>query len=256
MNTINLYNADCFDILPTLKENSVDMVLCDLPYGTTQNPWDIILPWEKLWTQYNRVVKDNGAIVLFAQGLFYVDLVSSNKKLFKYDLVWDKVLTSGFLNANRMPLRQHEQIAVFYKDAPTYNPQKVKGNPNHSKGKPKKGTNNNYGDFEWVDNKDLLGDMKHPTSIISCQKPHPSVAVHPTQKPIELLENLIKTYTNEGETVLDNCMGSGSTVLAAMNTNRKVIGIELNNEYYKIAEQRVAENTNRLRVEKMKRRLF
>lgn len=231
-----LYNGDCLTVMENIPDKSIDMVLCDLPYGVTRNHWDMIIPLDKLWEQYKRIVKNNAAICLFAQGLFYIDLVNSNRKMFRYDLVWNKILTSGFLNANRMPLRQHEQIAVFYKNAPTYNPQKIKGNPNHSKGKIKKGTNNNYGDFKFVDNKDVLGCMKYPTSIINCQKPHPSTTVHPTQKPIELLENLIKTYTNEGETVLDNCMGCGSTGIACKNTNRRFIGIELNEKYFDVAK--------------------
>lgn len=231
-----LYNGDCLTVMENIPDKSIDMVLCDLPYGVTRNHWDTIIPLDKLWEQYKRIVKNNAAICLFAQGLFYIDLVNSNRKMFRYDLVWNKILTSGFLNANRMPLRQHEQIAIFYKNAPTYNPQKIKGNPNHSKGKIKKGTNNNYGDFKFVDNKDVLGCMKYPTSIINCQKPHPSTTVHPTQKPIELLENLIKTYTNEGETVLDNCMGCGSTGIACKNTNRRFIGIELNEKYFNVAK--------------------
>lgn len=231
-----LYKGDCLTVMENIPDKYIDMVLCDLPYGVTRNHWDTVIPLDKLWEQYKRIVKNNAAICLFAQGLFYIDLVNSNRKMFRYDLVWNKILTSGFLNANRMPLRQHEQIAIFYKNAPTYNPQKIKGNPNHSKGKIKKGTNNNYGDFKFVDNKDVLGCMKYPTSIINCQKPHPSTTVHPTQKPIELLENLIKTYTNEGETVLDNCMGCGSTGIACKNTNRRFIGIELNEKYFDVAK--------------------
>lgn len=207
-----------------------------------KNSWDIILPWCQLWTQYNRVIKDNTAIILFAQGIFYIDLVSSNRKMFRYDLVWNKVLTSGFLNANRRPLRQHEHIAVFYKKSPIYNPQKSVGPLSHSKGNKKNVKNNNYGDFKIVDNRDLLGNMKYPTSILTFQKPHPSIAIHPTQKPIALLENLIKTYTQENNIVLDNCMGSGSTGIACQNTNRKFIGIEKEENYFNIAVERLKNN--------------
>lgn len=220
------------------------MVLCDLPYGTTHNKWDVVIPFEDLWREYKRICKDNAAILLFSQGIFYCNLVSSNPKMFKYDLVWDKQLKSGFLNAKRMPLRQHEQIAVFYKKPPTYNPQFTEGKPLHSRGtayKSKELVNNNYGDFNATDDSRAGSTQKYPTSILTFQKPHPSSAIHPTQKPIELLEWLIKTYTNEGNIVLDNCMGSGSTCVACVNTNRRFIGIELNEEYYEISEKRIIE---------------
>ena len=163
----------------------------------------------------------------------------SNKKMWRYNLVWDKVLASGFLNANRMPLRTHEEICVFYKKPPIYNPQKVKGNPNHSKGAPKECSNNNYGDFKFVDNSKKLGDMKHPGSIVRFSKPHPSVSIHPTQKSVEICEWLIRTYTDEGMTVLDNCMGSGTTGVACVNTGRKFIGMELDEQYFGIATERI-----------------
>ena len=226
--------------MKSIPDKSVDMICCDLPYGVTNNKKDIALPFDKLWEQYNRIIKDNGCIALFSQGLFYVDLVNSNRKMFRYDLVWDKVMTSGFLNANRMPMRQHEQIAIFYKKLPTYNPQKVKGSKNHSKGKVKEiDVNNNYGNHSFVDNSELLGDMKNPTSIVTFSKPHPSICVHPTQKSVELLEWLIKTYTNENDLVLDNCMGSGTCGIACVNTSRNFIGIELDEKYFKIAKERV-----------------
>jgi site-specific DNA-methyltransferase (adenine-specific) len=167
------------------------------------------------------------------------ELMLSNKKMWKYNLVWDKVLPTGFLNANKQPMRSHEEIVIFYKSQPTYNPQKTKGKPNHSKGTPKDCANNNYGDFDFVDNREELGEMKHPKSIVTVQKPHPSTMLHPTQKPTELLEWLIKTYTNEGDVVLDNCMGSGSTGVACVNTHRDFIGIELTDEYFAIAKERI-----------------
>jgi len=244
MNT--LYCGNCLDIMQQLNDNSVDFVLCDLPYGTTQNKWDSVIPFNLLWEQYNRVAKQNAPFVLFAQGLFYVDLVNSNRNNFKYDIIWNKVLKSGFLNAKAMPLRMHEQIAVFYRKKPTYNPQKTKGEPNHTKGTKifvKGETNNNYGNFKPVDI-DVNDDMKYPSSIVEYTKPHPSVTLHPTQKPVDLLEYLIKTYSNEGDVVLDNCMGSGSTGVACVNTNRNFIGIELDENYFKIAEQRINEAIN------------
>ena len=236
-----IYKGDCLELMKSIPDKSIDMILCDLPYSQTKNQWDTIIPFDRLWEQYNRIIKDNGAIVLFANGMFTADLMKSNQKNWKYNLIWNKVLTSGFLNANRMPLRQHEDICVFYKKSPTYNPQKSKGKPCHSKGKPKENKNNNYGSFNFVDNSKELGDMKHPTSIITVSKPHPSKMVHPTQKPVDLLECLIKTYTNEGELVLDNCMGAGSTGVACQNTGRKFIGIELDDKYFEISKSRLNE---------------
>lgn len=239
---IDLRCGNCLELMKEIPDKSIDMICCDLPYGVTQNKKDIPLPFDKLWEQYNRIIKDNGCIALFAQGLFYVDLVNSNRKMFRYDLVWDKVLTSGFLNANRMPLRKHEQIAIFYKKQPIYNPQFTQGKPLHSKGKSykeKTPKNQNYGKFE--NTEDLREGLteKYPTSIVKFQKVHPSKAVHPTEKSIECLEWLIKTYTNERGLVLDNCMGSGTCGLACINTNRSFIGIELDEKYFEIAKQRL-----------------
>ena len=239
---MTLLQGDCLELMKQVPSKSIDLILCDLPYGTTRNSWDTVIPFDKLWAQYNRIIKDNGAIILFAQGKFYVNLVSSNIKDFRYDIVWDKHLTSGFLNAKRMPLRKHEQIAVFYKHLPTYNPQFTEGKPLHSKGtayKTKELTNNNYGEFKATDDSRAGSTEKYPTSIVSFQKPHPSASIHPTEKPVELLEWLVKTYTNEGDTVLDNCMGSGSTGVACKNTNREFIGMELDEKYYKVACERL-----------------
>ena len=239
-----LLQGDCLELMKDIPDKSVDMILCDLPYGKTQNVNDKPLPFNILWKHYKRIIKDNGAIVLFGQGTFYIDLVNSNRKWFRYDLVWNKQLTSGFLNANRMPLRQHEQIAVFYKKLPTYNPQFTNGKPLHSKGsayKNKKHKNQNYGFFNTVEDVRKGSTKKHPTSILSFAKPHPSVTQHRTQKPIALLEYLVKTYTNEGDIVLDNCMGSGSTGVACVNTNRNFIGIELDKQYFEIAKKRIIE---------------
>ena len=232
-----------------IPEKNIDMILCDLPYGVTaKNKWDNVIPFEPLWKEYMRIIKEHGAIVLFGQDKFTAECMLSNKKMHRYNLIWDKVLTSGFLNANRMPLREHEDIMVFYNRLPTYNPQKVKGNPCHSKGKVVgdmndiQVQNNNYNNFLCVD---TVGNMKFPTSILKF--PHPSKSIHPTQKPVELLEYLIKTYTNEGNVVLDNCMGSGSTGVACVNTNRSFIGIELDDTYFEIAKKRIE---NQLRERK------
>ena len=242
---MQLYKGNCLEIMTKIPNKSVDMICCDLPYGTTQNKLDIVIPFEPLWEQYERIIKDDGCIALFAQGLFYVDLVNSNRKLFRYDLVWDKVLVSGFLNAKRMPLRQHEQIAIFYKKLPLYNPQFTQGKPLHSKGinyMNKEIKNQNYGNFQHTDDSRKGSTEKYPTSILRFPKPHPSIAKHRTEKSIECLEWLIKTYTNEEDTVLDNCMGAGSCGIACKNTNRKFIGIELDENYFKIAEDRIINN--------------
>lgn len=246
---INLINGDCLEILPKLKEKSIDLVITDLPYGKTKNKRDKIIPFEKMWEEVERVTKDNTAIIFFSQGIFYVDLVNSNRKNFRYDIIWDKVLVSGHLNASRMPLRTHEQLAVFYKKMPTYNPQFTQGIPLHSvgkiKGKPIKNgkQNNNYGTF--INNDERAGSTeKFPKSIQKFQKPHPSLGIHPTAKPVELLEWLIKTYSNEGDTVLDFCMGSGSTGVACVNTKRNFIGIEINSEYLKEAKERIKSEEN------------
>lgn len=239
---ITLYNGDCLEIMPRLTRQGVkvDMILCDLPYGVTNHKDDKPLPFDKLWECYDAIISDNGVIVLFAQGEFYVDLVNSNRKMFKYDLIWDKQLSTGFLNANRMPLRRHESIAVFYKKAPIYNPQKSIGEPSHGKGtkyKTQKTVNQNYGVYKPVETE--ISTLKHPTSIITFQKPHPSKCVHRTQKPITLLEYLIRTYTNEGMIVLDNCMGSGSTGVACGNTGRMFIGIEKDDVIFETAKDRL-----------------
>jgi site-specific DNA-methyltransferase (adenine-specific) len=236
-----IYRMDCIEGMKLIPDGSVDMILCDLPYGITKNKWDSLIPLDALWLQYLRIIKENGAIILFGQDKFTARLMLSQPKFHRYNLIWDKVLTSGFLNSNKMPLRSHEDIMIFYKKPPTYNPQKVKGSKSHSRGKPKEFANNNYGNFNFVDNADDLGDMKHPKSILTFSKVHASIAVHPTQKPVELCEWLIKTYTNENEIVLDNCIGSGSTALACELNNRKWIGFETDQVYVDIANKRLDE---------------
>ena len=240
----NVVHGDCLEVMKNIPDGSIDMILCDLPYGTTKNDKDVKIPFDGLWKQYERIIKPNGAIVLFCQGLFYIDLVNSKRKLFRYDLIWDKQLTSGFLNANRMPLRVHEQIAVFYKKLPTYNPQYTTGIPLHSKGKTymdKEHKNENYGDFKMTDDSRAGSTQKHPKSILSFQKPHPSIAKHRTEKSIECLEQLIKTFTNEGEVVLDNAAGSGTTAIASINTKRNYIAIEKDKFYYNMVNDRIKE---------------
>lgn len=239
---IDLKLGNCLELMKDISDKSIDMILCDLPYGKTRNKQDKPLPFDLLWKEYKRIIKDNGCIALFGQGTFYVDLVNSNRKWFRYDLVWDKQLTSGFLNANKMPLRQHEQIAIFYKKSPTYNPQFTEGKPLHGKGSAYRNReikNQNYGKFDVTDDLRKGCTQKYPTSILRFAKPHPSIAKHRTEKPVAILEWLIRTYTNEGETVLDNCIGAGGTMLSCINANRNGIGIELDEGYFKIAKERI-----------------
>jgi len=239
-----LYCGDCLEVMKDIKDKSIDMILVDLPYGKTQNSKDIVIPFEPLWKQYERIIKDNGCIALFAQGLFTVDLVNSNRKLFRYFLVWNKELSSSFLNSNRMPLRIHEDICIFYKKLCTYNPQFTEGAPLHGKGNKVFSDNyelknSNYGNFKISSDIRKGSTQKFPTSILNFKKPHPSVALHPTEKSIPLLEYLIKTYSNEGETILDSCFGSCTTGVAAINTHRNFIGIEKDENYFKIGKERI-----------------
>jgi site-specific DNA-methyltransferase (adenine-specific) len=239
LNTI--IHGDCLEVMKRIPGKSIDMVLCDLPYGVTQNKWDAIIPFGFLWAQYASVIKKNAAIVLFGQDKFTAKTMLSNEKWHRYNLIWNKELTSGFLNANRMPLRSHEDIMVFYQEQPTYNPQKIKGEKSHSKGRMDTDINNNYGKYGKVDNAEINGEMKFPVSIVACLKPHPSKSIHPTEKPVELMEWLILTYTNSGDTVLDNCIGSGTTAIACINTGRNFIGIEKEADYCEIARRRLKE---------------
>ncbi len=220
--------GDCRDYFPLLPSGIIDLVLADNPYGETAHKQDVIIPFNDLWSGYNRLTKKDANIVLFAQGKFYAKLVLSNEKNFRYDLVWDKILISGPLNAKRRPLRVHEQVAVFYRKLGTYNPQMKDGPPLHSKGtkyKDKGELSGNYGKHFNTPNHDMV-DKKYPKSIFTFQKPHPSKAKHRTEKPVELLEELTLTYSNVGETILDNATGCGNTGVAAWRHGRKFILIE------------------------------
>ena len=241
-----IYQGDCLELMKNIKDKSIDCIICDLPYGvTSKNKWDTIIPYEPLWKEYKRIIKDNGPIILFGQDKFTAKTMLSNEKMHRYNLIWNKVLTSGFLNAGRMPLREHEDIMIFYKKLPTYNPQFTDGKPLHGMGekfKKVKNNNNNYNDFNSCNNPSANreGDTKkYPKSILTFPRPASSKMLHPTEKPVELLEYLIKTYSNENDVILDNCMGSGSTGVAALNTNRRFIGIELDKKYFNIAKNRL-----------------
>jgi len=239
-----IYNMDCIEGMKLIPDKSVDMILCDLPYGTTNCRWDTVIPFEPLWEQYERVIKDNGAILLFGQSPFDKVLGASNVNLLKYEWIWEKTAATGHLNAKKMPMKAHENILVFYKKVPTYNPQKTTGHkPTNSYTKYVDTQNNTeiYGKLT----KELSGGGatdRYPRSVLSFASDKQKCKLHPTQKPVVLCEYLIKTYTNEGETVLDNCMGSGTTAIACTNTNRNFIGFELDKDYYEIANKRIQEH--------------
>lgn len=230
----SLINGDCLTVMKDIPDKSIDMILCDLPYGTTQNKWDNIIPFAPLWEQYNRIIKDNGAIVLNCQQPFTSKLIMSNLKDFKYCWIWYKKQCSGFLNAKKQPLRNCEDIAVFYRKQCTYNPIMRRGKPQL---KNTGGSSTNYNKFL---EQPHISDSYYPTTLLEIPLPR-FKGGHPTQKPVALLEYLIQTYTVEGETVLDNCMGSGSTGVACLNTNRKFIGIELDQNYFEIAQNRLSQ---------------
>ena len=279
-----LYQGNCLEIMKNIPDKSIDMILCDLPYSITQNHWDCLIPlndyveiagkniekddfyliqalngltkkeidilWriekkDGLWTYYNRIIKDNGAIVLFAQDMFSAQLMNSNPKMYRYKLYWEKDRPSGFLNAKRMPLKDVEEVLIFYKKLPTYNPQFWEGKPLHGMGnKFKEGNlaNNNYGKFPSHLNPSAnrAGDTKkYPRQVLRFSRPHPPI--HPTQKPVDLCSWLIRTYTNNNAVILDNTMGSGTTGLATLEVGegRKFIGIELQEDYFNMAKERI-----------------
>ena len=237
--TVDLRLGDCLEVLPSIPDASVDMVLTDLPYGTTQNRWDSVVPLEPLWDQYLRIAKEDAAIVLFSQQPFTTVLGASNLSDLRYEWIWEKTQASGFLNANRAPLKIHENILVFYRKAPRYNPQKTPTGRNvHASRSGKRTTS--YGKFTPHESATIPG-QGYPKDILryTCWGDFD----HPTQKPVDLCEYLIRTYTDEGDTVLDSCMGSGTTGVAAIRCGRSFIGIELEPKYYGIAERRISEAT-------------
>jgi len=224
----NIFEADCLDKMKEIPSKSIDMILCDLPYGTTQNKWDSVIPLDLLWKEYNRIIKDNGAVVLTSNGVFTAQLIMSNSKNFKYKWVWEKSKATNFLNSKKQPLRKHEDICVFYKKQPIYNPQMTPGEA-YSKGIRKNQLTGSYGDFHPVLVKS--DGERYPTDIIYIKTAESEGSVfHPTQKPIELGRYLIRTYTKEGDVVLDNTCGSGSFLVAAVLEGRNFIGIEKNKD--------------------------
>jgi site-specific DNA-methyltransferase (adenine-specific) len=243
----NIYNMDCLTGMKYIPDKSVDMILCDLPYGTTNLDWDKVINQTYLWSGYKRIIKDNGAIVLTGQQPFTTDLINSARDIFRYEIIWHKTQALGFLDAKKKPLRAHENILVFYKKLPTYNPQKTissKGTTGHLN---KKNKQIRFGIYNKNAKKDYYDDgTRYPTSVLNIcnwngvlfgrKDKH---IKHPTSKPVALFEWFVKTYTNEGDVVLDNCMGSGTTAIACINTKRKYIGFEINEEYYKYSIERI-----------------
>ena len=226
----SFHKGCCLDIMKQIDEKSIDMILCDLPYGTTQCEWDSVIPFDELWIQYERVIKNNGAIVLFGAEPFSSYLRMSNIKLFKYDWIWDKIKGTGFLNAKKQPMRNHEIISVFYKQQCTYNPQKTYGHNRKKSSRAKHLQTEVYGSMN--NNYTYESTERYPRSIQEFSTDTQNCSLHPTQKPVSILSYLIKTYTNEGEVVLDNCMGSGSTGVACAITQRKFIGIEKSDVFF------------------------
>lgn len=236
---VQLYNDDCLKVLPSIPDKSIDFIFTDLPYGTTQSEWDIRIDLPEMWLQYERVIKDDGVIALWAQSPFDKVLAVSNQKLYRYEWIIEKTQATGFLNANRMPLKAHEQILIFYKKLPTYNPQIEHGyerkvsTAEHKRDCKKAESYGKYGltDYDSTD--------RYPRDVLCFKWDKQKCSLHPTQKPLAACEYMIKTYTNEGETVLDTCMGSGSTGVACKNTGRNFIGIELDSNYFDIARKRI-----------------
>jgi DNA modification methylase len=236
-----VYNEDCLIGMKSIDDKSIDMILCDLPYGTTKCSWDSIIPLGELWKQYERIIKDNGAIVLTAQTPFTEILGASNIPLLKYKWIWEKTEATGHLNAKKMPMKAHEDILVFYKKLPTYNPIKTQGHERKTSSRNRSlQKNNHYG--KMVDEVTTYDSTeRYPRSVLKFAKEKQYLNLHPTQKPLALFEYLIKTYTNENDIVLDNCMGSGTTAVACINTNRRFIGFENDKEngYYEIILDRI-----------------
>ena len=235
--------GDCLEIMPILEAGSIDLILTDPPYGTTACKWDAVIPFEPMWSELKRLIKPNGAIVLTASQPFTSALIMRNPKMFKYCWVWEKNLKTGNLNARRQPMGGHEDIVVFYNKPPTYNPQKRKRTTEIKAGNTKNSKTSVYGKQQ-EDYLDRQSDLIHPDTVlhgIKCVH-NSSGKVHPNQKPVALMEYLIKTYTNEGEMVLDFTMGSGTTGVACVNLDRDFIGIEKDEEYFEIAENRIKES--------------
>ena len=251
MNT-QLLQGDCLELMEDIPDKSIDMILCDLPYGTTKCSWDVLIPFEPLWEQYNRVIKDNGVICLFGQEPFSSFLRVSNINNYKYDIYWKKERITNINQVKKRVEKTIETISIFYKKQCTYNPQMIKynGQPRTNKVKNgKMGVLTDQQEKKVIEYKDT--GWRYPTQVWKFQRDCLTSNLHPTQKPVALLEELIKTYTNEDETVLDNCMGSGSTGVACIHTNRNFIGIELDETYFNIAKERIEEELSTLKLNQL-----
>jgi DNA modification methylase len=238
---IDLRHGNCLQLMRDIPSGSVDLILCDLPYGTTDCPWDSIIPFEPLWAEYRRITKKNAAIVLTASQPFTTALIASNTREFKYCWYWTKNTKTGHLNAKKQPLRRVEEVCVFYRKQPTYNPQKTIGHEPIRSGSGKSAivSDTVYGQF-YESKKNVGSTERYPDHVINIPSHHNGgKTLHPTQKPVALMEYLIRTYTNEGDAVLDSCMGSGTTAVACVNTGRKFIGIEKDDKYFAIAKARI-----------------
>ena len=241
---IDLHNGDCLEVMDKLIDDGVkvDAIITDPPYGTTKCKWDEVIPFDEMWERLNKLIKENGAIVLFGSEPFSSTLRVSNLKNYKYDWIWDKVQKSNFLNAKKQPLRSNETISVFYKKQCCYNYQKTKGHKKKEVKNIERESVDLYNSQTGIHN--YSSTERYPHSIIRFSKDTQKSSLHPTQKPVELMEYLVKTYTNEGDTVLDFTMGSGSTGVACVNTNRSFIGIELDEEYFEICKDRIIEKND------------
>ena len=234
-----IYHGDCIDGMKILPDNSVDMILTDPPYGTTQNKWDTVVDMDAFWKEIKRVTKKNSAILIFTQMPFTATVVMSNPKMFRYEWICEKYNSTGFLNAKRMPLKCHENVLVFYEKLPTYNPQMIQGKP-HSRGGSRQ--SKNYCSYDHT--KRIISNTYFPRDVLKVNWQDSIRGLHPTQKPVSLCEYFIKTYSNKGDIILDPFIGSGTTAVAAVNTGRKYIGFEQDDKYFEIAKNRLEKLTN------------
>lgn len=236
-----IYNMDCLEGMKQIEDESVDLILCDLPYGTTNLKWDIVIPFDKLWLAYKRIIKKNGIIILFGKQPFTSKLILSNEVMFKYELIWEKTRAGNNMLVKKQPSSIHENILVFYKNPPVYNDLKFRVDEKYVD--KRKSINDSFyskGHYQGIMKRKKDDGLRHPQSILPFNSVW-RVDMHPTEKPVELFEWLIKSYTNEGMIVLDNCIGSGTTAIACKKTNRKFIGFEINKEYFEMSEQRLKE---------------
>ena len=257
-----IYNEDCLEGMKRIPDGSIDCIICDLPYGTTQLEWDKVIPFEPLWEQYERIAKENAAIILFSSQPFTTDLICSNRKMFKYEIIWDKVTKTNFYDAKKRPMKSHENILVFYRKQPTYNPQKAYDSKKRT-GRARK--NSDFavtsGNFVGCVSKEKAESYRYvedgstyPGTIITVSNWNgslfgkPGKHFHPTQKPVNLIRWLVRSYSNEGDIILDNCIGGGTTAVACIQEKRHFIGFELNKEYFDKACERIKTEYNNLRL--------